>query len=61
MLENIEQCTLCAGGKVQRVPSLSFSVVKQNSAGKLVKEFIEEATSQVEREKVKLKEEYHGD
>tara|TARA_R110001583_G_scaffold2257_13_gene16705 strand:+ start:3148 stop:3390 length:243 start_codon:yes stop_codon:yes gene_type:complete len=59
MFENVEECILCGAEKVVKIPSLSFSVSKTNGAGKLVKEFIEDAKQSVKEEKKKLKEEYN--
>mgnify|MGYP003660684731 CR=1 FL=1 len=59
MFEIIERCVLCEAEKVERIPSLSFSVSKRNGAGKLVKEFIKDAEQSVKEEKKKLKEEYN--
>ena len=59
MFEAIERCILCEAEKVEKIPSLSFSVSQANNAGELVKEFIKDAKESVKEEKKKLKEEYN--
>ncbi len=59
MTESIESCTFCQEKNVKKIPSLNFSVGKASSAGKLVKEYIEDTKRQVSDEKDKLKREYH--
>ena len=56
MFEIIDRCILCESLDVERKPWLSFTTVKKNSSGRLVKEFIENAKKEIDLEKKKLKE-----
>ena len=59
MTEVAQKCTLCDSSDIERNVCLSFSTPTKNTAGGLVKSFIEDTRQQINQEKRKLKEELY--
>ncbi len=59
MFENIDRCILCEAYDITKKPSSFFSSMGKEKAGQLVKEFIEQAKTEVGQEKENMKKEQY--